>query len=61
MLFRYERAKWQCISMSTAMTMQNVVNPTFNRRTSERRVELAPDIPSGEEEGETREEEQTLR
>ena len=29
MLFRYERAKWLCISMSTAMMMQNVVNPTF--------------------------------
>ena len=29
MLFRHERSKWLCISVSTAMTMQNVVNPTF--------------------------------
>ncbi len=28
-MFRNERAKWLCISVSTAMTMQNVVNPTF--------------------------------
>ena len=61
MLFRNERAKWQCISVSTAMTMLNVVNPTSNRRTSERRVELAPAIPSEEEEGEAREEERALR
>jgi len=43
------------------MTMQNVVDPTFNRRTSERRAELAPAIPSEEEEGEAREEERALR
>ena len=28
-LFRYERAKWLRIRVSTAMTIQNVVNPTF--------------------------------
>ena len=28
MLFRNERAKWLCISVSTAMLMQDVVNPT---------------------------------
>ena len=28
-MFRNERAKWQCIGVSTAMTMQNVANPTF--------------------------------
>ena len=29
MEFRYERAKWLCVSISTTMTMLNVVNPTF--------------------------------
>lgn len=28
-LFRSESTKWLCISLSAAMTMQNVVNPTF--------------------------------
>jgi len=28
-LFRYERAEWQCISVSTAMTTKNAVTPTF--------------------------------
>ena len=28
-LFRYERSKYTCISVSAVMTMQNVVNPTF--------------------------------
>ena len=28
-LFRYEKSKHLCISVSAAMTKQNVVNPTF--------------------------------
>ena len=32
--------KWQCISVSTAMTMQKVVNPAFNRRQTESNVKF---------------------
>ena len=35
-----ERTKWLYISVSAAMTMQNVVNPTFWERKSEYRTDV---------------------
>ena len=40
-----ERTKWLCISVSAAMTMQNVVNPTFWERKSEYRTDVLPVRP----------------
>ena len=37
-----ERAEWLYISVSAAMTMQNVVNPTFWERKSEYRTDVLP-------------------
>ena len=41
-LLTSERTKWLYISVSAAMTMQNVVNPTFGERKSEYRTDVLP-------------------
>ena len=40
-----ERTKWLYISVSAAMAMQNVVNPTFWERKSEYRTDVLPVWP----------------